>query len=347
MWLTALPCLAKLALALIFAGPASARVPQDSTRPAGVRGLPPSAPAPSFQPRHLTGPHVGKAACPLCVHGNAPQLQIWVQEAQFAQGIALESALAARDGAARPVRYLVLVPTGGGAIRETTAAKVRASGLGASFIVQVPSWSDAETSGQYGHDARDRPALRVYALVNRRVFRRWDDPVVDRAAEIAAALADSKQYRLEDGEADAQIAPAFEPGQRMQISFRIVDGDGRPLVGTKVSAQQADGNGLYNPTGWDRMTPRLSTVAWTDSDGRIVFDTIRPGPYPSRTEPAHVHFAATVDGAQRFRTLWFEGDPLLTGERRQWAERDEETVIVSVTVDAAVARAEHTFVVQR
>lgn len=336
-----------LPFALAVSGVAVAVAPQDPERPAGDRGLPLSAPAPSFVPRHLTGPHVGKTACPLCVHGNVPQLQIWVQEEQLAQGLALERALGARDGAVRPVRYLVLVPSGEGDVGEATKSALRSADLGDSFVVQVPSWSDAETSGLYGHADVDRPALRVYALVNRRVFRRWDDPPIDRAAEIATALADSKPYQLDHGSADAQIAPSFEPGERMQIVFRVVDGEGRPLVGAKVSAQQTDANGLYNPIGWNRMTPRLSTLAWTDQEGRIVFDTIRPGPYPDRAEPAHVHFAATVDGSTRFRTLWFEGDPLLSAERRRWAERDEETVIVPLTLDGGSARAEHTFVVER
>ena len=324
---------------------------QDPDRPAGERGLPPSAPAPSFVPAHLTGPHAGKTACPLCVHGNVPQLQIWVQEDQLARGLALERALAAADGDSRPVRYLVVVPSSGGAVRAATAATAQTAGLGATFVVQVPSWSDAATSGQYGHADRDRPALRVYAVVNRRVFRRWDEPEVDRAAEVATALADSKRYVLPHAAADAQIAPAFEPGERMQIVFHVVDGDGKPLVGAKVSAMQADANGHYNPAGWNRMTPRLSTLAWTDRDGRIVFDTIRPGPYPSRTEPAHIHFSVSVPGRAPdrgggFRTLWFEGDPLLTEERRQWAERDAETVIVPIVRDAGRVLAEHTFVVE-
>jgi protocatechuate 3,4-dioxygenase beta subunit len=324
---------------------------QDPARPAGERGLPPSAPAPSFMPRHLTGPHAGKTACPLCVHGNVPQLQIWVQEDQLAQGLALERALAAADGDERPVRYLVLVPAGGGELRPTTAAAVQTAGLGATFVVQVPSWSDAATSGQYGHADHDRPALRVYALVNRRVFRRWDEPALGRAADLASALVDGKRHVLPHAAADAQIAPAFEPGERMRIVFRVVGGDGKPLVGAKVSAMQADANGLYNPAGWNRMTPRLSTVAWTDRHGRIVFDTIHPGAYPSRTAPAHIHFSVGAPGRASdrgagFRTLWFEGDPLLIAERRQWAERDAETVIVPIARDARRLVAEHTFVVE-
>ena len=52
------------------------------------------------------------------------------------------------------------------------------------------------------------------------------------------------------------------------------------------------------------------------------------------------------DSKPRFRTLWFEGDPLLTEERRQWAERDAETVIVPLARDAGRFVAEHTFVVE-
>ena len=333
-----------LALLLLLTIPLLA---QDPERSAGERGLPPAAPAPSFLALHLTGPHRGKTACPLCVCGNVPQLQIWVQEDELAQGLALERALAARDGAARPARYLVLVPTRGGQLRAATVATVQAAGLGASFVVQVPSWSDADTSAQYGHADRDRPALRVYALVNRRVFRRWDDPALDRVTEIATALSDSKPYELDHARADAQIAPAFEPGERLQIVFRVVDADGKPQVGMKVSAMQADANGLYNPGGWNRRTPRLSTLAWTDRDGRIVFDTIRPGPYPRRSEPAHVHFSVHIGRGSGFRTLWFEGDPLLTAERRSWADRDEETVVVALQHDGKLVRAEHTFVVPR
>lgn len=336
-----------LPFALALAGATPGLLAQDPERPAGVRGLPPSAPAPSFVPQHLTGPHAGRKACPVCVYGNVPQLQIWVQEDQLAQGLALERALAARDGAERPVRYLVLVPSRGTAVRAATLAAVQAAGLGATFVVQVPSWSDAATSGQYGHADGDRPALRVYALVNRRVFRRWDEPVSDRAAELATALADSGQYMLDHARADAQIAPSFEPGERMQIVFRVVDDGGKPVVGAKVSAMQTDADGHYNPAGWQRMTPRLSTLAWTDRDGRIVFDTIRPGPYPSRKEPAHVHFSVAVAGGGGFRTLWFEGDPLLTAERRQWAERDAETVVVPLVRDGEIVRADHTFVFGR
>ena len=59
-----------------------------------------------------------------------------------------------------------------------------------------------------------------------------------------------------------------------------------------------------------------------------------------------MHFSVVIDDKPQFRTLWFEGDPLLTAERRQWAEQDHETVIVRFDDARPPLRARHTFVVQ-
>ena len=45
--------------------------------------------------------------------------------------------------------------------------------------------------------------------------------------------------------------------------------------------------------------------------------TIYPGAYPTRGERPHIHFTGTVGGKPKWRTLWFEGGPILTAEKRQ------------------------------
>lgn len=328
---------------------------QSDAESAGEKGLPVSASAPSFLPLHLTGRHEGKAACPLCVHGLVPQLQIWVQEDQLAKGLPIArqaerlcaSPREAEGGAAALVAYVILVPTAGGKVTDATRKTVRETGFERVYFVQVPAWEDSATSRLYGHSDKDRPGVRVYSVVNRRVLARWDAPTVADFDAIAKTFAASAKLVVTHEIADSQIAPSWEPGERMEIEFLVVDAKNQPLPRLEVSAMQADTNGLYNPPGWNRRAPRLATHAWTDEHGKITFRTIVPGPYPSKTEPAHIHFSAVVHGKPRFRTLWFEGDPLLSAERRAWEAKDEETVIVPVVREKNGIQVRHTFVIAK
>lgn len=330
------------------ATPPAAPAAEDWT--AGHKGLPISAPAPSFSPLHLTGPHAGKTACPLCVYGLVPQLQIWVQEAHVEVGIQFaqraEAMRAAYSGKDAPVPYVILVPSAGGQISAATDRRVRDAELAHVFFVQVPSWEDAETSRLYGHSDHDKPSVRMYVVVNRRLFQRFEAPQQEQWRDVEKAVADAAAFVSTHDVTDAQIAPPWEPGKRMEIEFRVVDAQGEPMRKVKVSAMQTDEHGHYTPQGWNRRAPRLSALAWTDSDGRITFRTIMPGGYPADPDPAHIHFGADVRGQQRWRTLWFEGDARLTPERRQWADKDEETVVVAVEDIDGVLRARHTFVIE-
>ncbi|MBS1716060.1 MAG: hypothetical protein JST30_17165 [Armatimonadetes bacterium] len=317
---------------------------------AGSKGLPVSAHVPSFQPVHVTGPHAGRNACPLCVYGLVPQLQVWVQEDSLEKGIELAQraeTLAAEGKVQGFVAYGVIVPSHGRELSDRTKATLLRSTLKAFFWTTVPSWSDSGTSGLYGHSDQDKPSVRVYSVVNRRLFRRWDDPGVNRWPEVQEAVRRSAGYVSTYELTDAQIAPLWERGDRMEVRFRVADAQGRPLEKIKVTAMQTDASGRYNPEGWNRREPSLKATAWTDKDGLVTFQTIVPGPYPTRREPSHIHFSAGVDGRACFRTLWFEGDPLISKERREWAERDEETMIVPVSRAEGRRLVEHTFVVRR
>lgn len=332
---------------------ATVAIPQDEELSAGDKGLPISAHAPSFMPTHITGRHAGTEACPLCVYGLVPQLQIWVQEENLADGILLaesaeelcESWASLRISEHSPVVYVVMVPTAESRLSDATTKTIRNTSLKHVFFVQVPSWEDSATSRLYGHSNSDRPNVRVYSVVNRRVFQRWDSPKVNQWEAISKAVKDSAQFVSQHEVTDSQIAPTWEPGDRLEVEFRVVDARNIPLSGIKVSAMQTDAKGQYNPEGWNRREPRLSALAWTEEEGKITFRTIKPGAYPSLTEPAHIHFSAIVSGTKHFRTLWFEGDPLLSAERRSWAEKDEETLVIPLEKRGPVSKATHTFVI--
>lgn len=326
----------------------------DEGRLAGERGLPVSAAAPSFMPLHATGPNAGRRACPLCIYGLGPQFQLWVEEPKLRSAIRLMELLDAEAlrSPSKPNRkqdsfvpYLVVAAANGKDLSAESMRLIKSLNLQRLFVTVAPSWDDDETSALYGHSVKDRPGARGYLIVNRRVYKRWDAPSDRNWPEMAKALKGGRAYVTSYELADAQIAPGWEPGQKLAVRFRVVNAKGQPQSQVKVSASQADKSGHYNPPGWNRRTPRLSTVAWTNKDGWIPFSTIMPGPYPNEIEPAHIHFTVSVNGKNQFRTLWFEGDPLLTQERRAWADKDEETLIVPIDRTSTPWKVEHTFIV--
>lgn len=318
----------------------------------GERGLPVSASAPSFMPFHVTGPHEGKRACPLCVYGLGPQLQIWLEESKLSSvsafvkeidRLALQHPLEPAHKKDGFTPYLVVSSAKGGQLTPASVKLIKSWKLKRVFAASVPRWDDSETAKLYGHSTKDRPASRAYLVINRRVFKRWDN--LGQAKAVATALGEGRRHVSTYDLVDSQIAPAWEPGQRLIVRFRVIGADGKPLAKQKVSASQTDRTGLYNPPGWNRRAPTLATSAWTDEEGWITFDTIYPGPYPREPEPSHIHFSTLVEGKAAFRTLWFEGDPHLTRERRAWADKDQETLIVKIDRKSNPWRVEHTFVI--
>ena len=128
------------------------------------------------------------------------------------------------------------------------------------------------------------------------------------------------------------LCTADELGERLTFAGRVLDYEGRPLSKAAVIAYQADHTGLYNPSGSPTRVPRLRGVAVTDEDGKFRFSTIRPGPYPNASEPAHIHLEVAAPGHRlQYVTYWFEGDPLITDERRAKLATDDETVVVELS----------------
>lgn len=116
-----------------------------------------------------------------------------------------------------------------------------------------------------------------------------------------------------DVSAVGTIAPPREPGGRLVITGRVFAPDGAtPVAGVIVYAYQTDAAGHYQNDPRSRIA-RLHGWAKTDAQGRFEFRTIRPGPYPGRDVPAHVHFHVWGGGfpLQWTEELLFAGDPLI------------------------------------
>ena len=111
-------------------------------------------------------------------------------------------------------------------------------------------------------------------------------------------------------------------GERITVSGRIVDGDGRPVAGQLVEVWQANSSGRYihkreqHPAPLDPNFVGVGRCI-TGPDGSYRFQTIKPGPYPwgnhrNAWRPAHIHFTLIGNAfTQRLVTqMHFPGDPL-------------------------------------
>ena len=111
-------------------------------------------------------------------------------------------------------------------------------------------------------------------------------------------------------------------GERIIVSGRVLDTEGKPLRGTLVEVWQANAAGRYRHV-WDQWAAELDPYfsgagrAVTDDQGRYRFVTIKPGPYPwgnhhNAWRPAHIHFSLLGRAfAQRLVTqMYFPADPL-------------------------------------
>jgi protocatechuate 3,4-dioxygenase, beta subunit len=172
--------------------------------------------------------------------------------------------------------------------------------------------------------SRDQPPYLHPAYVATRL-RAPDRPLVPLPHTLTEVtgplLGDGRVAELDH---DLTRQHAGEPlGERIVVTGRLLDGDGRPIPGTLVEVWQANAAGRYrhevdqHPAPLD---PNFSGAGRcvTDASGSYRFVTVKPGAYPWRNHdnawrPAHIHFSVFGRSfTQRLVTqMYFPGDPLL------------------------------------
>jgi len=131
--------------------------------------------------------------------------------------------------------------------------------------------------------------------------------------------------RVTAADADLTAGHAGEPlGERIIVSGRVLDSDGRPVPDTLIEIWQANASGRYLHHVDDHPAPLDPNFTGagrcvTDSLGRYQFVTIKPGAYPWRNHynawrPAHIHFSLFGRAfTQRLVTqMYFPADPLFS-----------------------------------
>ncbi|APV50770.1 protocatechuate 3,4-dioxygenase subunit beta [Betaproteobacteria bacterium GR16-43] len=112
-------------------------------------------------------------------------------------------------------------------------------------------------------------------------------------------------------------------GERIIVSGRVLDEDGRPAANTLVEVWQANAAGRYAHRGDQHdapLDPNFSGEGrvMTDAEGRYRFVTVKPGAYPwgnhpNAWRPAHIHFSVFGPSVltRLVTQMYFPGDPLL------------------------------------
>jgi protocatechuate 3,4-dioxygenase beta subunit len=127
------------------------------------------------------------------------------------------------------------------------------------------------------------------------------------------------------GELDNDLTRQHEgepQGERIIVTGRVLEEDGRPVRNALVEVWQANAGGRYrhevdqHPAPLD---PNFSGAGrtLTDVDGRYEFVTVKPGAYPWRNHPnawrpAHIHFSlfGRALSSRLVTQMYFPGDPL-------------------------------------
>ncbi|MEJ5996586.1 intradiol ring-cleavage dioxygenase [Pedobacter sp. Du54] len=107
-------------------------------------------------------------------------------------------------------------------------------------------------------------------------------------------------------------------GPRLKVTGHIYMPDGKtPAADVILYIYHTDQKGLYrhkpDASGWETRHGSLRGWIKTDKYGNYSFYTLKPGTYPTRSEPAHIHGTLLEPGGRYYylEEWHFKHDPLL------------------------------------
>jgi protocatechuate 3,4-dioxygenase beta subunit len=129
------------------------------------------------------------------------------------------------------------------------------------------------------------------------------------------------------------IPPAKEWGEPLVITGKVFQPEGKtPAEGFVLWVYHTDVTGYYNEKD-DASHPRLNGWMKIGADGKYEFRTVRPGAYPHRTTPSHIHAHVYGPGysERSIEDYWFKDDPRINEEElKKMADLGAHPAVVDV-----------------
>jgi protocatechuate 3,4-dioxygenase beta subunit len=174
----------------------------------------------------------------------------------------------------------------------------------------------------YDRDTQPDYHYPPYASTVKRSPREPLLPLQASLSEITGPVFGFERLRANDWDLTKQ-GESDPIGERIVVTGRVLDGNGKPVAHTLVEIWQANAAGRY-PHPRDNHNAPIDPNFFgagrtlTDAQGRYRFITIRPGEYPWRNHynawrPAHIHFSLFGPAfvTRLVTQMYFPGDPLL------------------------------------
>ena len=144
-----------------------------------------------------------------------------------------------------------------------------------------------------------------------------------------------------------------EPGETLIITGTVYMVDGRtPAQNIILYVYHTNSEGIYpkkgTETGNGRRHGYLRSWIRTDENGQYQITTIKPGSYPTRTEPAHIHMTIKEPEKAEYwiDSIIFEGDPLITERYKSRLKKLGGSGITRLTFDNAIWRGERNIILE-
>jgi protocatechuate 3,4-dioxygenase, beta subunit len=146
------------------------------------------------------------------------------------------------------------------------------------------------------------------------------------------AVASADLTMVEGGNARAQ-------GEVIEVTGRILNLDGEPVRGARLTIWQANSFGRYRHTNDRNVAPLDPNFAGctrirSNDDGSYAIRTIKPGAYPAGTDwtrPPHIHFEVQGRFERLVTQMYFPGEPLNERDRLLAAALRPELLVAAET----------------